>query len=162
MSRTGPAFVENEDELNADLELKVNNGELSEVAAEAFLDLYEFGHEIGDRVDIGGAKNANFEVKVDVHQGTYRGDPSVFTANVDGEVLIWPAMMPKKEDAMDDVPWEVADYKAYQRALCSLSEVRDSKAIDFQALVSNGELDEFKAVVQDFVDTCQERSADSA
>jgi len=162
MSRTGPAFVENKYELKEDLRLKVSNGEISESAAEAFLDLYQFGCEIGDRVTIGGAKNANFGVKVDAHQGDHSGNPSVFTANVSSELQIWPARMPMNRDTMDDVPWEVADYRAYERSLSSLSGVRESKAVDFQELVSNGELDEFKAVVREFVETCREKSAESA
>lgn len=162
MSRTGPAYVENEAELEADLELKVNNGEISESTAEAFLDLYEFGEEVGDNVTIGGRKHANFQVFVDAHQGDYRNDPSVFTAIVNKEITIWPARMPMDHEGMDSVSWSMEDYKNYKRAFNSLRGIRDSVAVDFQEIAANGELEEFKEVVQDFVDTCREKHVDSA
>jgi hypothetical protein len=82
----GPAYVSTNSELRTDLDHKQAAGEISEQTAEAFLDLYEFAIELGDRVTIGGAKNANFQLKVEAHQSTSATDPSVFTANVTGEI----------------------------------------------------------------------------
>lgn len=69
MSRTGPAYVESELDLFADPNLKQKNGYISDETTQAFLDLYEFTKEIGYGITISGEKNANFQVKVDAHQG---------------------------------------------------------------------------------------------
>ncbi|MFC7060098.1 hypothetical protein [Halovenus salina] len=161
MSRTGPGYVESEAELFADLERKEENGEISERTANAFRELYEFAKEIGDEVQIGEAKNANFQVKVDAHQGESPSDTSVFTANVNGKLKIWPAMMVIKNDAgLDSVEWEKEDYDEFERAFHSLKGVpRDSKSIKFETFASKTDRDEFMSMVDEFVTICQERFA---
>lgn len=159
MSRTGPAFVESEEELFSDLKVKQKNGDISSVTADAFIELYEFGKDIGDDVVIGGAKNANFEVKVDAHQGDYPGNPSVFTANVNGKLKVWPALMPLRNDAEESVPWDQSDYQRYEKQFQSLSgEPRDTRETSFDEFASSGKLDEFKDLVEDFVETCREKA----
>ena len=88
MTRTGPAYGESESELFADIDRKRANGDITAATADAFVELYEFATEIGDEVSIGEAKNANFQMKVDAHQAGYRNDPSVFTANVGGTLIL--------------------------------------------------------------------------
>jgi hypothetical protein len=88
VTRTGPAYVESESELFADIDRKRANGDITAATADAFVELYEFATEIGDEVSIGEAKNANFQMKVDAHQAGYRNDPSVFTANVGGTLIL--------------------------------------------------------------------------
>lgn len=160
MSRTGPEYVESESELFADLDRKQNNGEISERTANTFVELYEFAEELGDEVDIGEAKNANFQLKVDAHQGDYHGDPSVFTANVTEELQVWPARMPIDHDSnLDSVPWDAEDYHEYERAFQSLRGVpQGTTAVDFETFASSVSLNQFEAVVEDFVATCREKS----
>ncbi|WP_135535628.1 hypothetical protein [Halostella pelagica] len=156
MSRTGPAYVESEEELLSDLERKQNEGEISTEIAEAFTELYEFGKTIGDDVKIRGAKNANFQVKVDAHRGDYPNNISVFTANVNGKLKVWPAERPLRNNSEELVPWDSDDYHQYEREFQSLSgEPHDTKETDFDEFVATGRLDEFKKIVEDFVENCR-------
>lgn len=143
----------------ADLDRKQENDDITEETADAFIELYEFANEIGDRVSIGEAKNANFQVKVDAHQGDYQNDPSVFTANVTGELKVWPARMVIDNDPdLDSVAWDEDDYYAFERAFQSLSGVpHDSKTVRFEKVGSNVELEQFKTIVEEFVATCREK-----
>lgn len=161
MSRTGPAFVESEDELYEDIERKRENGDISASTADNFIELYEFAIDLGDDVTIGGAKHANFQLKVDAHQGDYSGDPSVFTANVDKELQIWPARMVLDNDPdMDSVEWDAQDYHDFETAFGSLSGVtRGSTAADFDSTSSNLDLDQFESIVRHFVSTCRQKSS---
>ncbi|WP_144921114.1 hypothetical protein [Halorubrum salsamenti] len=160
VSRRGPAFVESESELFADIDRKQSHGDISTKTAEAFIELYEFAKEIGDDVSIGEAKNANFQVRVDAHLGDYQNNPSVFTANVNGDLKIWPARM-----IMDNAPdfsvveWDEEDYYEFERAFQSLKGVSpDTTTVQFETIGSDGDVDEFKAIVEEFVSTCREKA----
>lgn len=163
MSRTGPEFVSDEDDLLRDLDRKLQDGEISAGTAEGFKDLYAFAEEVGDTVDIGGAKHANFQVKIAAHQGEYDGDPSVFTANVDKEVQIWPARMILENDPeLETVAWTRTDYEDFAKAFAALDGVtQGAVTADFDTVVTNGDIEAFKAVVNDFVTVCRERAAAS-
>jgi|AntDeeMetagen134_2_1112570.scaffolds.fasta_scaffold08529_2 hypothetical protein len=162
MSRTGPEFVQTESELYSDLDLKQKHGEISETIAGEFLELYEFAKELNGRVTIGGAKNANFQFKSDAHQGAYSGDPSVFTANVNGELQIWPAGMQVMNDSLETVGWNEQDYRSFERAFQSLRGVGpDSIAIQFDEFTSHNNINRFKEIVEEFVSTCEEKEAEA-
>lgn len=163
MSRRGPAYVESESELFEDLDRKRKNGDISNKTAEAFTELYEFAKELGDDVSIGEAKNANFQVQVDAHRGDYQNDPSVFTANVNGELKIWPArMIMDHAPDFDVVEWTEEDYYEFERAFQSLKGVSpDSTTVEFEALGSD-ELAEFKSIAEEFIVTCREKAKRSA
>lgn len=160
MSRRGPAYVESESELFADVNRKRSNEEISPKTAEAFTELYEFAKEIGDNVSIGEAKNANFQVQVDAHRGDYQNNPSVFTANVNGELKIWPArMIIDHASDFDVVEWDKEDYYEFERAFQSLKGVtRGSTTVKFETLGANGNVDEFKSIVEEFVSTCRRKA----
>lgn len=160
MSRRGPAYVESESELFADIDRKQKHGDLSKKTGEAFIELYEFAKEIGDDVSIGEAKNANFQVRVDAHRGDYQSDPSVFTANVNGKLKIWPArMIIDHAPDFDVVEWDEEDYYEFERAFQSLKGVSpDTTTVKFETLGSNGNIDEFKSIVEEFVFTCREKA----
>ena len=161
VSRTGPAYVESESELVADVGRKRANGDVTAATADAFLELYEFATEIGDEVSIGQAKNANFQVKVAAHQGGYRNDPSVFTANVGGTLKIWPArMVLDNAPDFDAVGWDAADYHEFERAFQSLQGVpQGATTVPFERVGSDVDVAEFEAIVERFVATCR-READ--
>lgn len=160
MSRTGPGYVENEAELFSDLELKRENGEITEETSQAFIDLYEFAKEIGDDVKIGQAKNANFGLIVNAHQGEHSGNPSVFYANVNGAVKIWPASMPLTDDADSSVvDWDREDFVDLKRAFQSLGGVpRGEKKAPFETIASGDNLGEFKTIVEEFVTACRQKA----
>lgn len=160
MSRTGPGYVESEAELFADLRSKRDRDDLSEAVERAFVDLYEFATEVGDRVDIGGAKNAHFKLKVTSHRGGYSGaDPSVFTANVAGKVKVWPARTPMDHGYFGAVPWEERDYLAYQRAFRSLDGVpADATEAPFEILAAGDTLVRFERAVETFVSACRRKT----
>lgn len=163
MSRTGPEYVTSESELFADLQRKQENEEISDTTAEAFIALYEFGKEIGDRVTVGGAKHANFQVKVDAHQSDSGADPSIFTANVNGSLQVWPARRPLRNDPDgESIAWEEQDYSEYTRKFQSLRGVPPgSLGEDFVTIAENGELNQFKEIVREFVSTCRQSASNS-
>ncbi|TYL37844.1 hypothetical protein CV102_14000 [Natronococcus pandeyae] len=150
--------MESKSELVADLNRKQKRDEISTETAVAFTDLYEFAQEIGDRTTIGQAKNANFQLKVDAHQGKYQGNPSVFTANVDGDLKVWPARMPLDHDeGLESIAWDPADYEAYERAFKSLNgNPRRVKSVAFEKVAAHVDLDEFKSIVKEFVTSCRQ------
>lgn len=157
MSRTGPAYVETEPELVADVERKQESGDISETTAEAFIDLYEFATEVGDDVEIGGAKNANFQVKVDAHQGDYSNNPSVFTANIAGKIKIWPAKM-MIDNESESVPWSADDFREFERSFQSLPGVpQGALEVNFAPFSESGSIDQFKTEVEKFVAICEEK-----
>lgn len=160
MSRRGPAYVESESELFADIDRKQKNGDISKKTADTFTELYEFAKEIGDDVSIGEAKNANFQVRVDAHRGDYQNDPSVFTANVNGELKIWPArMIMDHAPNFDVVEWDEEDYYELEKSFQSLKGVpRDSTTVKFDVFGSNGNTDEFKSIVEEFISTCRKKA----
>lgn len=163
MTRTGPAYVESESELFADIDRKRANGDITAATADAFVELYEFATEIGDEVSIGEAKNANFQMKVDAHQAGYRNDPSVFTANVGGTLKVWPArMVLDNAPDFDAVGWDAADYHEFERAFQSLRGVpHDATTVPFERIGSDVDVAEFESIVERFVATCR-RKADGA
>lgn len=160
MSRTGPAYVESESELFADLERKQQTGDISKNTAEAFTELYEFAKDISDEVSIGEAKNANFQMKVGAHQGSYQNDPSVVTANVAGELQIWPArMVMDNAPNFDTIGWDKQEYYEFETALQSLKGVpQSSTTVKFDAVGSDVDIDQLKSIIGDFVRTCREKS----
>ena len=163
VTRTGPAYVESESELFADIDRKRANGDITAATADAFVELYEFATEIGDEVSIGEAKNANFQMKVDAHQAGYRNDPSVFTANVGGTLKVWPArMVLDNAPDFDAVGWDAADYHEFERAFQSLRGVpHDATTVPFERVGSDVDVAEFESIVERFVATCR-RKADGA
>ena len=163
VTRTGPAYVESESELFADIDRKRASGDVTAATADAFVELYEFATEIGDRVSIGEAKNANFQVKVDAHQAGYQSDTSVFTANVGGTLKVWPARMALyNAPDFDAVGWDAADYHEFERAFQSLQGVpHDATTVPFERIGSDVDVAEFESIVERFVATCR-RKADGA
>jgi hypothetical protein len=162
MARTGPAYVESEDELYDDIDLKLKNGSVSDVTADGFRDLYAFAKDVGDTVDIGEAKNANFQCKVDAHQGDYENDPSVFTATISGEVKIWPARMIMDHDGLDTVAWSADDYYAFERAFHGLNGTpASSTTMKFDEMATTVDMGKFQQVVTDFIDTCREKQSNA-
>lgn len=63
-SRTGSEYVESEADLLENLEQKLEDGDVTEEVYNTFTELYEFSKDLGDDVDIGGAKNANFGLRL--------------------------------------------------------------------------------------------------
>jgi len=159
MSRTGPEYVQTESELHADLEFKQKNGDISGKTAKEFIELYEFANGLDGQVTIGDAKNANFQFKSTAHQGEYRGDPSVFTANVNGELRIWPAGMPVWNDGLDSVGWDEQDYRTLEREFQSLRGVNpDSTKIRFEEFTKYDNVSRFKGIVEEFLSTCEKKA----
>ncbi|WP_128081419.1 hypothetical protein [Haloferax sp. ATB1] len=159
MSRTGPEYVESESELYQDLDLKRKQGQISEEVSQAFIDLYDFAQDLGDDIEIGEAKNANFRMFVDAHRGDYQNNPSVFSANVSGLVKIWPAKMPYNHESEPPVGWDEQDYVDFKHAFQSLRGVpRGDQEVSFQTLVTERNLEEFKSIVEDYVTICREKA----
>ena len=160
MSRTGPAYVENESELRADVERKQQNGEVSEPVADACLDLYEFSKGLGDEVTIGGAKNANFQMKVDAHQGEYGGSASVFTATITDDLKIWGSRMILEDgESPDTVDWDGEDYREFEREFQTLRGVPTGEPdAGFEILALEDNLERFKQMVEEFVTICREKA----
>lgn len=156
-SRTGSEYVETEQELYDDLDQKLSQGTISEDVYEAFVDLYKFSKELGDDVDIGGAKNANFGLQVRAHQGDYSGSPSVFTANVTGKVKVWPAKRPIKNDNAADAPvsWDPSAYDDLLSQFQSLDGVPADNTASFDVLARGDNLEQFMTIVDDFVTHCR-------
>lgn len=156
-SRTGSEFVETEEELYADLDEKRRDGNISEAVHRTFVDLYEFATELGDDVDIGGAKNANFKLKVDAHQGEYGGRASVFTASISDGLKIWPANRAYKgENDGSTVSWEFAAYERYADGFRSLQGVPEGETTtSFETVAQGDNLDRFEEIVTAFVEACR-------
>lgn len=163
MSRTGPAYVENEPELLADIKRKRKSGEIGGDVADTFLDLYEFAMELGDGVTIGGAKNANFQMKVDAHQGEYEGNASVITATITKDLNIWGSVMILEDGKTPDtVDWDTEDYRKFETSFQSLRGVPPGEVnIEFEVLALNQNLEQFKEIVEVFVTTCREKAGET-
>lgn len=161
-SRTGSEYVETEQELYEDLDQKLSQGTISEDVYQAFVDLYEFSKELGDDIDIGGAKNANFGLQVRAHQGDYSGSPSVFTANVTGKVKVWTAERPIKNANPADAPvsWDPSAYDDFSAEFQSLDGVSDGSKASFDVLARGDNLEHFMTIVDDFVTHCREAAAE--
>lgn len=158
-SRTGSEYVETEDELYKDLEQKRGNNDISEDEYQTFINLYEFSKELGDDIDIGGAKNANFKLKVDAHQGEYDGRASVFTASISDGLKIWPANRAYSRDDQDGstVEWDFAAYETYRNGFRSLEDVSETDTdVSFEEFTTGDNLKEFEAIVEQFVKDCRE------
>lgn len=158
-SRSGSEYVETEEELYGDLEMKLADGDVSEETYQGFVDLYEFAKELGDGVSIGGAKNANFGLQVTAHQGDHSGQPSVFTANVSGKLKVWPAAMPIDDEDADASPieWDPAAYDNFLSAFQSLDGVpADANDVSINVLLRGDNLATFKESVKRFVAHCRE------
>lgn len=153
-SRTGQEYVETEAELFDDLDKKLASGLISQDVYDAFVELYEFGQEIGDNIRIGGAKNANFKVQVEAHQDEHSGQPSVFTANVAGEIQVWPARMPLESE--NPISWDQSAYEEYTQRFQSLDGVPENEtSAPIDILSRNENLNEFKEIVTNFVNHCR-------
>lgn len=158
-SRTGSEYVETEDELYKDLKQKRGNNDISEDEYQTFINLYEFSKELGDDIDIGGAKNANFKLKVDAHQGKYDGRASVFTASISDGLKIWPANRAYSRDDQDGstVEWDFAAYETYRNGFRSLEDVSETDTdVSFEEFTTGDNLKEFEAIVEQFVKDCRE------
>lgn len=158
-SRTGSEYVETEDELYEDLREKRRNGDISEDEYRTFVELYEFSKELGNDIDIGGAKNANFKLKVNAHQGEYDGRASVFTASISDGLKIWPANRAYSRDDQDGstVEWDFATYETYRDGFQSLEGVSETDTdVSFEEFTSGDNLEEFKTIVEEFVKDCRE------
>ena len=163
-SRTGSEYVESEQDLFDDLNMKLEQGDISQPTYDAFIELYEFAEEIGDAIDIGGAKNANFGLQVYAHQGDYTGSPSVFTANVNGKVKIWPAKMVFDDEVAQPAPvnWDPSAYQQFRADFEALEGVpADSTSVKFEVLTSGDNLARFKQSVTEFVSHCREATEGS-
>jgi len=160
VSRSGSEYVETESDLYADLKSKLANNEISEPVHDSFSDLYTFSKELGDSISIGGAKNASFGLQVDAHQGSYSGSPSVFTANVNGKVKIWPAKMPVNEDVPADspVPWNPDEYTRFEERFNELDGVSGNSA-SIEVLTHPNTLTQFETIVEEFVEHCRASQA---
>jgi hypothetical protein len=156
VSRSGSEYVETESDLYADLESKLNSGEISEPIYDTFRDLYTFSKELGDTINIGGAKNANFGLQVDAHQGGYSGSPSVFTANVNGKVKVWPAQMPINEDVPEESPvsWNPEEYSRFEERFNELDGV-SGNAAPIEVFTQTDTLRQFETIVEGFVKHCR-------
>jgi len=164
-SRTGSEYVESEQDLFDDLNMKLEHGDISQPTYDAFIELYEFAKKVGDAIDIGGAKNANFGLQVYAHQGDYTGSPSVFTANVNGEVKIWPAKMVFDDEVAQPAPvsWDPSAYQQLQTDFEALEGVPDgSTTVKFEVLTSGDNLARFKQSVTEFVTHCREATQGSS
>lgn len=158
-SRTGSEYVETEDELYEDLDQKRHNGDISEKEYQTFVDLYEFSKELGDNIDIGGAKNANFKLKVNAHQGEYDGRASIFTASISDGLKIWPANRAYSRENQDGstVDWDFEAYETYKEGFQSLENVPSTDTdVSFEEFTSGDNLKEFKKIVEIFVEDCRE------
>lgn len=158
-SRSGNEYVETEEEMYDDLDEKLREGDLSEQEYQTFIGLYEFAKEIGDNVDISGAKNANFKMRVDAHRSNHSGRPSVFTANADRMLKVWPASMPINGDAPETSPieWDPAAYEEFKTDFQSLEGVpSDEPEVYFRDFCQADNLDQFKAIVREFVAHCRD------
>ena len=158
-SRTGSEYVETEDEMFEDLDQKRRDGDITEAVYDAFVELYEFAAELGDGIEIGGAKNANFKLKVAAHEGAYGGSASVFTANVNGELKVWPAKRPYTGEDPDVtlVDWELEAFEQYLDDFRSLDGVSASDtSIRFDEFVRDGSVEAFEEIVTAFVEHCRD------
>ncbi|MDS0261068.1 hypothetical protein NDI56_16845 [Haloarcula sp. S1CR25-12] len=156
MSRQGPGYITTETEMLADVDRKRDAGEITDEAARQFIELHEFAKEIGDTVDVTGVKNARIKLVVEAHQGTSGRNPGVFTANVNGELKIWPAKMPIDYGYLDLVPWEEDAYRSYERAFQSLYGLpRDTDQIRFDEFAAKDLTAAFTDIVADFVTACR-------
>lgn len=158
-SRTGSDYVETEDELYEDLEQKRRNDDISDDVYQAFVDLYEFSKDLGDDIDISGAKNANFGLRVRAHQGDHSGRPSVFTANVSGKLKIWPAKMPLDGEDPEDspVPWDPEAYEQLEAGFQSLDGTPSGgNSVSFDVLANGDNLERFESLVEEFIVHCRE------
>ncbi|MFD1513469.1 hypothetical protein [Halomarina rubra] len=158
-TRSGSEYVQTEAELYEDLEQKVANGAITREVADSFEHLYEFSKELGDEVSIGGAKNANFGLRVAAHQGDHSGRPSVFTANVSGHLKVWTAKMPLDNDnpAASPVPWDPKAYDDYEAAFGSLDGVPEGEPkAPFEVVTRGDNLEQFQHIVTEFVEHCRE------
>lgn len=156
-SRTGSEYVETEDELYEDLDQKLGDGQITEEVYDAFVDLYTFSSELGDDIEIGGAKNANFKLKVAAHRGSYDGSTSVFTANVTGDLKIWPANRPYTGENPDEtlVDWDPEAYERYLDAFHSLDGVSETDSeVRFEEFVRGDNVEAFMEIVEEFVEDC--------
>ncbi|WP_435361605.1 hypothetical protein [Haloarchaeobius sp. DFWS5] len=164
MSRTGPEYVESEAEMERDLERKQEAGTISAQTAADFKELYEFAEGLGDDVFIGEAKNANFRVFVDAHHAGYPGTPSVFSANVTGDVKIWPAGRPVRDDADASlVEWDQQEYATLRRKFQDLQGVPPGDLeVSFETICNGDNFDEFKEMITEFVAACRESAAKSS
>lgn len=160
-SRRGSEYVESEEELYEDLDERASEGDITEEVRRTFVELYEFSKELGDDIDISGAKSANYKLKVDAHRGSFDGRTSIFTASLNGGLQIWPANRPYTGDEVDaaSVAWDESAYEAYSDGFQSLEGVSEGDTdVYFEGLAKGDNLEVFKGLVEEFVDRCRNSS----
>ncbi|WP_157533150.1 hypothetical protein [Haloferax profundi] len=149
--------IKNEDEFYADIEAKQKQGEISSELADAYRDLYEFADGKWD-VKINRAQNASFKLLVDEHQGNASGNPGVFSANINGDLQIWPASspLPDDEDEPSEVAWPRKAYEQYLEAFRNLEEDIDGSTAPIEIIAIDTNLQQFKTICETFVNQCKE------
>lgn len=149
--------IKSEEEFFADIESKQEQGQITPKLAEAYRDLYEFADDLGD-VRINRTQNASFKLLVDEHQGDAGGNPGVFSANINANLLIWSANnpLPDDDDEVSQVAWQKESFEQYQREFSQLEDVTEGKKAPISVITSGDNLHQFKRMTQEFVDQCRE------
>ena len=153
--------IKNEAQFFEDIDAKQKQGQISPELAEAYLDLYDFAQELGD-AQINWTQNASFKLLVDEHQGDASGNSGVFTANIDGDIQMWPAKMPlpDDEDEPKKVAWSRDAYDEYQESFAQLNGVDGSRA-PIEIITRDENLQQFKSTCEEFVNRCKEAACAS-
>jgi hypothetical protein len=148
--------INNEEEFHEDIETKKGQGEISPELAEAYRDLYEFAQELGE-VQINRTQNASFKLLVDEHQGNAGGNPGVFSANINGDIQIWPASgpLPDDDDEPSEVAWSREAYERYQEAFTQLEGEVDTNSASIDNITLDDNLQQFKTICEEFVSQCR-------
>lgn len=83
----------------------------------------------------------------------------MFTANVAGEVKVWPAKMSLDDENRADspVPWDPEAYDEFESRFQSLPGVPPGEtSASFEVLAEGDNLDQFTLYVSEFVDHCRD------
>lgn len=149
--------ITNEEEFFADIQHKLDSGEISETLAEGFQDLYEFAETLGE-TSINRTKNASFKLIVDEHQGDYSGNPGVFTANIKGDLQVWPAKFPLPDPDSDEpspIDWTRDNFEEYKAAFADIVGDPEANDAPINLIADADNRERFKAVVEQFVARCK-------
>lgn len=149
--------INNEDEFYGDIATKQEHDEISSELAATYRDLYDFAQELGE-VQINRTQNASFKLLVDEHQGNAGGNPGVFSANINGDLQIWPASnpLPEDEDEPSEVAWPREAYEQYQESFARLEGEIDTNSAPIEILTLDDNLQQFKTICEQFVNRCKE------
>lgn len=148
--------INNEDEFFADIEAKREQGEITSELAESYRDLYDFAQTLGD-VQINRTQNASFKLLVDEHQGDAGGNPGVFSANINADLLIWSANSPLPEEGeTSQVAWQRETFEQYERKFSQLEGVTEGQKAPINVITSSDNLHQFKEMTEEFVDRCRD------